>query len=80
MKNIDLKQMSKEELLQEEKKRKPNYIIMVVIICAMVVLAILNTITSGIGVFTFFPIIFLPIAINHWKRFKSIQDELKSRS
>jgi hypothetical protein len=80
MKNVDLTQLSNEELLQEQKKRKPNFIVISVVICTMIIMAILNTIASGIGVFTFFPIIFLPIAINHWKNYKSISNELKSRN
>ena len=80
MKNVDLTQLSNEELLQEQKKRKPNFIVISVVICTMIIMAILNTIASGIGVFTFFPIIFSPIAINHWKNYKSISNELKSRN
>jgi hypothetical protein len=80
MKQLDLKQLSNEELLMEQKKIKPNFISMTVVIIAMVIMAVLNTVASGVGIFTFFPIIFLPIALNHWSKYKSIQEEVKSRN
>jgi hypothetical protein len=79
MKKEDLSKLSIEELIKEEKKSKPNLIVMLIVIIAMIIMAVLNTIKSGFGIFTFLPIIFLPIALNHWSKNKLIRDEIKSR-
>jgi hypothetical protein len=79
MKKEDLSKLSIEELINEEKKSKPNFIVMLTVINAIVIMAVLNTINSGIGIFTFLPILFLPMALNHWSKYKLIRDEIKIR-
>jgi len=79
MKKEEIKQLSNEDLQQEVKKRKPNLIVISLAIGGMIIMAILNTIASGTGIFTLLPVIFLPIGIKHWTINKQLQDEIKFR-
>jgi uncharacterized protein (DUF983 family) len=80
MKEKDYSNMTNEELHNEEKKIKPNFIVMLVVILLMVLLAIFNTIKIGIGIYTFLPLIFAPIFLNHLKKYRILKGEINSRN
>lgn len=79
MKKEEINQLSDEQLILEEKKRKPNVILVTILISTMVILAIGNTILNGIGIFTFFPLFFLPIFLKHYSINKLISQEKQNR-
>lgn len=74
-----LSALTEVELAKEEKTRKTLFFAFVVIIIIMIGTAIVNTIKSGFGIFTVMPVIFAPMALSNWVRYKAVKDEVKSR-
>ena len=80
MKKVELADLSQEELLREVKNRKSSFILLCVSVSIMVVMAVINLFGKGMGIFTFFPLIFIPIMINGWKKYKEATKEKEIRS
>lgn len=80
MKEKELTELSDQELLEKKKKSKSNNITSSVILGIMIGIAIYSTVKNGLGLFTFFPLLFIPIAKNNSKNNKALEAELKSRN
>ncbi|WP_432714134.1 hypothetical protein [Pedobacter sp.] len=80
MNNIELTELSDQELLAERKKLKSNHIINAVLCGLLIGVSIYNTVRNGLGFFTFFPLYFVFIVFNNRKKTKALNDELKSRN
>lgn len=80
MKQKDLSQLDNEQLLKENKIAKTSLIAYSIIFLFMIASAIFTTTVKGVGVFTFIPLFFLPIAIVIWINSKAYEKEIKSRN
>ena len=76
----ELTELSDQELLEKRKKSKSTKIINAVIFGFMIGIAVYSTVKNGFGLFTFFPLLFAPMAINNDKNNKALETELKFRN
>ena len=79
MKKVEISNLSDDELLREEKNRKSSFILLCVSASILVVMAVINIFGRGMNIFTFFPLIFIPIMINGWKKYKEATNEKEAR-
>ncbi|MBE8714468.1 hypothetical protein [Sphingobacterium hungaricum] len=75
-----LTELSDDELLQQKKKLKSEKISNAVILGFMVGVAVFSTWRNGFGLFTFFPLLFVPFALNHTKKVSALEAELRARN
>ena len=80
MKQIELIDLTDQELLQEGKKRKSAYISYCMIFGILIGIAIYSTVKNGFGFFTFFPLFFAPIGATSRTNFKAVEKEIQSRN
>ena len=80
MKKKELADLSDDELLHEEKNRKSGFIFLMISLLVMVVVAVLNSLDRGVGIFTFLPLVFIPIMINNWNKYKEVLKEKEVRN
>lgn len=79
MKNLDLTQLTNEELQLEAKKQKSAFNAFKFIIGLLVGVSIYLTIKSGFGVFTILPVAFAPLLFAMKARLNEIKKEMESR-
>jgi len=83
MKPVDLKELTDDELQKAFKSVKVNYISFCIAYALLLGVAIFKTFRkegeSGVTVFIFIPIAFLPIMMNVSKKYKAIRQEIKLR-
>ncbi|TDO23867.1 hypothetical protein [Pedobacter duraquae] len=80
MKTTILSELSLEELSIEKKKRGAMVGAYIAIIIMMVGAGVVVTIRKGTSIFTFFPLVFVPIFLVIYKGYGDVNKEIKSRN
>ncbi len=80
MNQKELAELSDEELLQKAKKIKSTKLYDALIFGFLVGVAIYGSAKNGLGIFTFIPIIYLPIAAQNRKKNKALENLLQERN
>lgn len=80
MKQKDFSKLDNQQLFKENKLAKTSLIAYGIIFLLMIASAIFTTTVKGVGIFTFFPLFFLPIAVVMWINSKAYEKEVKSRN
>ena len=68
-----------EELLQEAKKIRPTTIMDAVIVGFLIGVAIYATVKGGLGLLTFLPLVYLPIAARNKTKHRALEALLNER-
>ena len=76
----ELAGLSNEELMQEAKKRRSVYLMDAAIIGFLVGIAAYSAYANGIGLFTFLPLVYLPIAARNRAKNEELKKLLKERN
>ncbi|MGO2357719.1 FUSC family protein [Mesonia sp.] len=74
-----LADLTDEELLQEEIRIKPFKLYDAIIFGVLIGIATYKTLKNGLGLLTFLPLIYLPIAANNKAKSIALQKLLKDR-
>lgn len=80
MKQIELAEMTDEELLQEAKKAKSTKIFDAAFIGFLIGVAVYSSVRNGFGLLTFLPLIYLPVAAKNKVKKKELDTLLKERN
>jgi len=75
----NLEELNNDELLKEYKKLKAIIISNCIIISMLIGTSIYASINKGLGIFTFFPLFFIPILIPIGFVYKKTKTEVKNR-
>ena len=75
----ELTEYSDEELLEEGKKIKSSNIMDAMIIGVLIGISIYSAFRNGVGLLSFLPFVYLPIAAKNKIRNKQIEELLKER-
>ncbi|WP_217452156.1 hypothetical protein [Mucilaginibacter humi] len=67
-------------MLQEAKKNKSANLTDAVIIGVLIGIAIYSAVKNGVGLLSFIPLIYIPIAVKNKKKNKGLEDLLKERN
>jgi len=73
-------ELSDEELLQEVKRMKATKLYDPVIFGVLIGIAIYSTVKNGLGLLTFLPLVYLPIAAKNKLKIKELAKLLKERN
>lgn len=76
----ELAALTNEELLQEAKKGKSTNIIDAVIIGFLIGIAIFSAVKNGVGLLSFLPLVYIPIAVKNRTKNKELKKLLQERS
>lgn len=76
----ELSELTNEDLLLEGKKIKSTNIINAVLFGVMIGVATWSTVKYGLGIITFFPILFIQMLFKNYARKKAFEKELKERN
>ena len=76
----NLSELTDEELLLEGKKIKSTNIVNAVLFGVMIGVATWTTIKHGLGILTFFPLLFIQMLLKNNARKKAFESELKARN
>ena len=76
----ELSELSNEDLLLEGKKIKSGNIVNAVLFGVMIGVATWSTVKYGLGIITFFPILFIQMLLKNNARKKAFEKELKERN
>lgn len=76
----ELSELTNEELLLEGKKIKSTNIVNAVLFGVMIGVATWSTVKYGLGIITFFPILFIQMLLKNNARKKAFESELKERN
>lgn len=79
MEKKKLSELTDEELLKEAKRMKPTKMYDTVIFGFLIGVAIYSSVKNGIGLLTFLPIIYLPVANKNNAKRKELENLLKER-
>ena len=79
MKHKKLAELTDEELLQVSKKMKPTNLYDAVIFGFLVGVAIYSSVKNGLGLLTFLPLVYLPIAAKNKAKNKELEILQKER-
>lgn len=74
----ELATLTDQELLQKAKKIKSANLTDAVIIGVLIGIAIYSTVKNGVGLLSFIPLVYIPIAVK--KKNKGLEDLLKERN
>ena len=80
MDNIQLTELSDDELLAEKKKLKKGAVINSVLCGFLIGVSVYSTVRNGPGFFTFFPLFFVFFVLNNRSQIKAVDAELRSRN
>lgn len=80
MKKTDFSELTDEELLKNAKAVKSSSISFAVLLGVMIGVAVYSTVKNGFGFFTFFPLFFVPIAVQNMAQKKAVEKELRQRN
>jgi len=75
----NLSELTNEELLQEAKKIKSGNILDAAIIGFLIGVAVYSTVKNGLGLLTFLPLVYLPIAAKNKLRNKELERLVKEK-
>jgi len=73
-------ELTNEELLQEVKRMKATKLYDPVIFGVLIGIAIYSTVKNGLGLLTFLPLVYLPIAAKNKLKIKELAKLLKERN
>lgn len=76
----ELSELTNEDLLLEGKKIKSTNIVNAVLFGVMIGVATWSTVKYGLGIITFFPVLFIQMLIKNNGRKKAFEKELKQRN
>ena len=76
----ELSELTNEDLLLEGKKIKSTNIVNAVLFGVMIGVATWSTVKYGLGIITFFPILFIQMLLKNNARKKAFEKELKERN
>ena len=76
----ELSQLTNEELLLEGKRIKSGNIVNAVLFGVMIGVATWSTVKYGLGIITFFPLLFIQMLLKNNARKKAFENELKYRN
>ena len=76
----ELSELSNEDLLLEGKKIKSTNIVNAVLFGVMIGVATWSTVKYGLGIITFFPVLFIQMLFKNNARKKAFEKELKERN
>ena len=76
----ELSALTDEELLKEAKKVKPTYLYDAAIFGILIGIAIYSTVNNGLGLLTFLPLVYIPIAAKNKTKNKALEKLLKERN
>lgn len=76
----ELSQLTNEELLLEGKRIKSGNIVNAVLFGVMIGVATWSTVKYGLGIITFFPLLFIQMLLKNNARKKAFETELKNRN
>jgi hypothetical protein len=76
----ELSELTDNELLQEAKKSKPTILYDMVIFGILIGIAIYSTVNNGLGLLTFLPLVYIPIAAKNKIKNKELEKLLKERN
>jgi hypothetical protein len=76
----ELSELTDQELLQEAKKNKHSNIYDAGIIGVLIGIAIYSTVNHGLGLLTFLPLVYIPIAAKNKIKNKTLEKLLKERN
>lgn len=80
MKQKEISNLTKEELIKKKEKIKSSNRLHATLIGIFVGVAIYSAVKNGFGFFTFFPLIFAYMLFNNDKKSKVLDKELKTRN
>lgn len=80
MKENSFAELTDEELLKKKKLLKVANIISAVFIGFMIGVALYSTVRNGFGLFTFFPLFFIPVAASNRANASALRKELALRN
>ena len=76
----ELSELTNEDLLLEGKKIKSTNIVNAVLFGVMIGVATWSTVKYGLGIITFFPVLFIQMLFKNNARKKAFEKELKERN
>lgn len=76
----ELSELTNEELLLEGKKIRSGNIVNAVLFGVMIGVAAWSTVKYGLGIITFFPLLFIQMLLKNNARKKAFETELKNRN
>lgn len=76
----DLTELSDEELLLEGRKIKSSNIMDAMIIGVLICISIYSAFRNGVGLLSFLPFVYLPIAAKNRIRNRQVEDLLKEKN
>lgn len=76
----ELSELTNEELLLEGKRIKSGNIVNAVLFGVMIGVATWSTVKYGLGIITFFPLLFIQMLLKNNARKKAFETELKNRN
>ena len=76
----ELSELTNEELLLEGKKIKSGNIVNAVLFGVIIGVATWSTVKYGLGIITFFPVLFIQMLLKNNARKKAFEKELKERN
>ncbi|NRA48739.1 MAG: FUSC family protein [Phaeodactylibacter sp.] len=79
MENKTLEELSDEALLQQAKQLKPTKLYDALIIGFLIGVAIFSSVRNGMGLLTFLPLIYLPVASKNRKKVEAVNKLLQER-
>lgn len=80
MSQKELSELTNEDLLLEGKKIKSGNIMNAVLFGVMIGVATWSTVKYGLGIITFFPLLFIQMLLKNNARRKAYENELKERN
>lgn len=80
MSQKELSELTNEDLLLEGKKIKSGNIMNAVLFGVMIGVATWSTVKYGLGIITFFPLLFIQMLLKNNARRKAFDNELKERN
>ena len=80
MSQKELSELTNEDLLLEGKKIKSGNIMNAVLFGVMIGVATWSTVKYGLGIITFFPLLFIQMLLKNNARRKAFENELKERN
>jgi hypothetical protein len=75
-----LSELTDQELLQEAKRSRPTNIYDAVFFGILIGIAIYSTVNHGLGILTFLPIVYIPIASKNMIKNNELKKLLKERN
>ncbi len=80
MEQKEIAELTDKELLQEAKKIKSTKLYDAAIFGVLIGIAVYSTVKNGLGLLTFLPLIYMPVAAKNKTKIKDLERLLKERN